>query len=112
MTLVVDNLCQAIWEIKNYLNVLVEFFDDAGDGLDVVFQKFSGKQLLLPKAMGSLKTSRDVLLDAEGLLKEESDGALLVVESVFQLTSLGVWNGRKKRTTPGQEKETPGTLQA
>lgn len=71
------------WEIKNYLNVLAEFFDDAGDGLDVVFQELPGKRLLLAKAMSPLKTGRDVLLDAEGLLKEESYGAVLVVESVF-----------------------------
>ena len=30
-----------------------------------------------------LKTGRDILLDAEGLLKEESYGAVLVVQSVF-----------------------------
>lgn len=71
------------WEIKNYLNVLAEFFDDAGDGLDVVFQELPGKRLLLAKAMGPLKTGRDILLDAEGLLKEESYGAVLVVQSVF-----------------------------
>lgn len=41
MTVVVDNRCQAMippWQTKNYLNVLAEFFDDAGDGLDMVFQ--------------------------------------------------------------------------
>lgn len=86
MTLVLDKLCQAdanIWEIKNYLNVLAEFFDDAGDGLDVVFQKLPGKWLLLLKAMRPLKTGRDILLDVESLFKEESYGATLVVQSVF-----------------------------
>lgn len=73
----VDNLCQAnganTWEIKNYLNVLAEFFDDAGDGSDVASSELPGKRLLA-KAMSPLKTGRDVLLDAEGLLKEESYG--------------------------------------
>lgn len=101
-----------IWEIKNYLNVLAEIFDDAGDGLDMVFQQLPGKQLLFSKALGPLKTSRDVLFDAESLLKEESYGVLLVVQLVFYLTSLGVWNDRKERMIPGQERETtPGPLQ-
>lgn len=99
-----------IWEIKNYLNVLAEIFDDAGDGLDVVFQELPGKQLLFSKALCPLKTSRDVLFDAESLLKEESYGALLALQLVFYLTSLGVWNGRKERMAPGQERETTAEL--
>lgn len=58
--------------------------------------------------MGPLKTSRDVFLDAEGLVKEEGDGALLGVQSVFQLASLGVWNHGKKIMTPGIGNNTRG----
>lgn len=71
--------CANTWEIKNYLNVLFEFFDDAGDGLDVAFSGASCKRLLLAKSHESPEDSRDVLLDAEGLLKEESYGAVLLL---------------------------------
>lgn len=112
MTLVVDNLSSNanIRKIKNYLNVLAEFFDNAGDGLDMVLQQLPGKQLLFSKALGPIKTGRDVLLDAGGLFQEKSYGALLGAQPVFQLISLGVWNDRKKRMTPGKEKETTPEL--
>lgn len=59
------------------------------------------------KAMGPLEASGEVLLDAEGLLKEEGYGALLVVQPVFQGTCLVGWNDRKKGGTPGRRKEKP-----
>lgn len=62
-----------------YLNVLAELFNDARNGLDVVFQQLSGSTLPMLITFASLEVGDDVVFDSESLVEEESRGPLLAV---------------------------------
>lgn len=60
-----------------YLNVLTELFNDAHNGLDVVFQQPPGSSLPVLITVPFLEVGDDVVFDLESLMEEESRGPLL-----------------------------------
>lgn len=60
-----------------YLDVLAELFNDACNGLDVVFQQLPGSGRPMLIIFASLEVGDDVIFDSASLKEEESRGPLL-----------------------------------
>jgi len=83
-----------------YLYVLTELFNDACNGLDVVFQQLPGSSLPVLITFASLEVGDDVIFDSEGLMEEETRGLLLVGQPLFQQASPVSRVRRRGRVSP------------
>lgn len=89
-----------------YLDVLAEFFNNARNGLDVVFQQLPGSSLPTLTTFASLQAGDNVIFDPESLMEEESSGPLLGAQPFFQQLSPVSREQRRGRASPVNTKET------